>query len=189
MAKTDCREVIEALEAFLNAPEARRSDIEGALAHLRTCPACRGRAGHLARLLAAGAADEDVLTCGECEELLPGFLAVERLGGDGTDAWIDVRRHLAVCPHCADVLVSLAGLARLGFAEAGAEPPRIPEPDLSSLRNREPSGGRASPAPERTEPAADETCRQPRVLSGSFNEDRRLRRGSKSPRVSTGWPP
>ena len=30
MAKTDCREVIEAFEAFLNAPEARRFEIAGA---------------------------------------------------------------------------------------------------------------------------------------------------------------
>ena len=84
MGKTDCREVIEAFEAFLNAPETHRPEIKGALNHLRTCPACRGRASYLTRLLETGAADEDDLTCHECEELLPGYLTADGLGD--TDA-------------------------------------------------------------------------------------------------------
>lgn len=139
MGKTDCREVIEAFEAFLNAPEARRPEIAGVLAHLRTCPACRGRARHLVRLLAAEAAGEDDLSCQECEELLPGYLTAKSLGGADASEWVHVKRHLAACHHCAAAQASLAGLATLAYGESGVEPPSYPAPNLSFLRSREPA--------------------------------------------------
>ena len=148
MVKTDCREVIEAYEAFLNAPEARRSEIAGVLAHFRTCPACRGRASHLARLLAAGDEDEDALTCQECEELLPGYLTAEALDDAGAPAWAGVKRHLMACPHCAAAYASLTDLAASAYGESGAEPPHYPEPNLSFLRSREPATPGTATVPE-----------------------------------------
>lgn len=137
MAKTDCRKVIEAFEEFLNAPEERRADIAGALDHFSACPSCRDRAGHLVRLLAAGNADEDVLTCEACQEALPGFLAAESLGECSGPECTRVRRHLEACPHCAAVRTSLAGLLSLAHGDSGAEPPGYPTPDLSFLRIEE----------------------------------------------------
>ncbi len=133
MAKTGCREVIEAFEEFLNAPETRRSEIVGVHDHFRACPACRGRASHLVRLLAAEIADEDVLTCEECQGVLPGYLAAESLGESDGPEWVHVRRHLEACPHCAAAQTSLIGLFSLADGESGAEPPSYPRPDLSFL--------------------------------------------------------
>ena len=128
MAKTDCREVIEAFEAILNDPAAHGPEIGEMLAHVGTCPACRERASQLARLLAAGTADEDVLTCGECEELLPGYLAAESLGGAAEVEWSRVVRHLAACPHCAAAMQEPAG--SLPAATPGKIFLSIPEADL-----------------------------------------------------------
>jgi len=148
MGKTDCREVIEAFEAFLDAPEARRSEIAEELAHFRTCPACRGRARHLVRLLASEAADEDDLICQGCDDLLPGYLTAEALGDADAPAWDRVVRHLAACPRCAAAYASLAGLAALAHGASAAEPPSYPAPDLSFLRSRGPAipGTAAMPA-------------------------------------------
>lgn len=156
MAKTDCREVIEAFEAILNDPAAHGPEIGEMLAHVGTCPACRERASQLARLLAAGTADEDVLTCGECEELLPGYLAAESLGGAAEVEWSRVVRHLAACPHCAAAHASLAHLFSLAQGESGAAPSSYPRPDLSFLRDREPSarGAAAMQEPAGSLPAA-----------------------------------
>jgi hypothetical protein len=139
MGKTDCREVIEAFEAFLNTPEAHRSEIEAALVHFRTCPECRGRASHLVRLLTAEAAGEDALTCQECEELLPGYLTAEALYDAGAPAWAGVKRHLEACPHCVAAYTSLTDLIAVAYGERGAEPPDYPGPNLSFLRSREPA--------------------------------------------------
>lgn len=139
MAKTDCHEAIEAFEGFLNALEARRSGIAGALDHLSGCPACREQAGRLVRLLEAAAADEDVLTCEACQEVLPGFLAAESLGECSGPECDRVRRHLEACPHCAAAHMSLAGLLSLAHGDSGVEPPRYPGPDLSFLRDLESS--------------------------------------------------
>ena len=150
MGKTDCREVIEAFEAFLNAPETHRPEIEGALNHLRTCPACRGRASYLTRLLETGAADEDDLTCHECEELLPGYLTADGLGDTDAPEWSPVKRHLAACPHCTAAYTSLADLVASAYGENGAEPPYYPEPNLSFLRSRERSAAGPTTTPERS---------------------------------------
>ena len=150
MGKTDCREVIEAFEAFLNAPETHRPEIEGALNHLRTCPACRGRASYLTRLLETGAADEDDLTCHECEELLPGYLTADGLGDTDAPEWARVKRHLAACPHCAAAYASLADLVASAYGESGAEPPYYPEPNLSFLRSREISAAGPATTPEQS---------------------------------------
>lgn len=139
MGKTDCREVIEAFEAFLDDPEARRSEIAEELAHFRTCPACRGRARHLIRLLASEAVDEDDLTCQGCDDLLPGYLTAEALGDADAPAWARVVRHLAACPRCAAAYASLASLVALAYGESGAEPPSYPAPSLSFFRSREPA--------------------------------------------------
>ena len=155
MAKTDCHEAIEAFEGFLNAPEERRSGIAGALDHLSGCPACREQAGRLVRLLAAGTADEDVLTCEACQEVLPGFLAAESLGECSGPECDRVRRHLEACPHCAAAHTSLAGLLSLAHGDSGAEPPRYPGPDLSFLREFESSTwGRPAAAEHAGTPAA-----------------------------------
>ena len=135
MGKTDCREVIEAFEAFLNAPETHRPEIKGALNHLRTCPACRGRASYLTRLLETGAADEDDLTCHECKELLPAYLTADGLGDTDALGWSPVKRHLAACPHCTAAFMSLADLVASAYGKK-AEPPYYPEPNLSFLRSR-----------------------------------------------------
>lgn len=145
MARTGCREAIEAFEEFLGAPEEHRAEIAGALDHFSACPACRERAGHLVRLLAAGNADEDVLTCEACQEILPGFLAAESLGECSGAECACVRRHLETCPHCAAVHASLAGLLSLAHGDRGAEPPGYPGLDLSFLRDLE-SSARGQPA-------------------------------------------
>ena len=150
MGKTDCREVIEAFEAFLNAPETHRPEIKGALNHLRTCPACRRRASYLTRLLETGAADEDDLTCHECEELLPGYLTADGLGDTDALGWSPVKRHLAACPHCTAAYASLADLVASAYGENGAEPPYYPEPNLSFLRSRERSAAGPTTTPERS---------------------------------------
>ena len=162
MGKTDCREVIEAFEAFLNAPETHRPEIEGALNHLRTCPACRGRASYLTRLLETGTADEDDLTCHECEELLPGYLIADGLGDTDAPEWSPVKRHLAACPHCTAAYASLADLVASAYGESGAEPPYYPEPNLSFLRSREISATGPATTPERS-PSVVRNASQPVV--------------------------
>lgn len=148
MGKTDCREVIEAFEAFLNASETHRPEIEGTLNHLRTCPACRGRASYLTRLLETGAADEDDLTCHECEELLPGYLTADGLGDTDAPEWTPVKRHLAACPHCTAAYASLADLVASAYGESGAEPPYYPRPNLSFLQGSEPWAAGSATTPE-----------------------------------------
>ena len=152
MGKTDCRTAIAQLEAFLETPRARPVEIADALNHIRECPACQRRMGHLVRLVEGEMLDEDLLTCQACEDLLPGYLTAEGLGAGGAAEWTDVRRHLAACPHCTAVYASLADLAALAYGNRGLEPPRTPEPNLSFLRTRETSDREEATAPEQAAP-------------------------------------
>lgn len=103
-----------------------------ALSHIRECPHCESRIGHLIRALTTD--EEDSLTCKECEDHLPDYLQAEREGQAHEERWRAVALHLATCPHCSAEYATLLDLVALAYGEQGVEPPRYPVPELSFLR-------------------------------------------------------
>jgi hypothetical protein len=131
MRETDCQVAVEQLLAHLEDPEQHRAEVDAAVRHLRDCPDCERRIGHLARALSSG--EEDQLNCQECEEQLPDYLQAARDGQAGEVRWRRVAYHLETCPVCAATYAELSELAAFAFGERGAEPPSYPVPDVSFL--------------------------------------------------------
>ena len=132
MQTAECRVAIEQLAAYLEDPSQRQAVVDAAMDHIRGCPGCQSKMGHLVRALSID--EEDRLTCQECEDLLPDYLQAEGAGRAAEPRWRPVALHLAMCPHCAESYAALAELAELAFAENEVEPPHFPTPDLSFLR-------------------------------------------------------
>jgi hypothetical protein len=112
--------------------------------HLARCPSCRRRFRFLATAIQAAGADlqmqavEDVgelLTCEECEDLLPDYLAIyQEQGGEAVEAqtWKPLIHHLHTCPRCA--LLFSEWLVLEMQPPRQDLPPVLPKPDLSFLR-------------------------------------------------------
>jgi hypothetical protein len=131
MQTTDCRAAIEHLLAYLDDPKLHRAEADVAISHIRTCPYCESRVGHLIRALITD--EEDPLTCQECQDLLPDYLQAEREGQAHEERWHAVALHLETCPHCAAEYATLSDLVALAYGERGVEPPRYPVPKLAFL--------------------------------------------------------
>lgn len=132
MQTTDCETAIELLLANWEDPDSHRTEVDAAIAHIKQCPHCEDRVGHLVRALAADR--EDRLTCQECEELLPSYVQAETEGRAGEARWRSVAFHIETCPHCSEAHSGLVELVELAYGEQGEEPSRYPVPDLSFLR-------------------------------------------------------
>lgn len=131
METRECRAAIEQLLAYQENPDLQRAEVDAAISHMRECPYCESRMGHLVRALAME--EEDRLTCQECQDLLPGYLQAERAGQGSKDRWRPLALHLETCPHCSEAYATLSDLAALAFGERGEEPPHYPAADLSFL--------------------------------------------------------
>jgi hypothetical protein len=143
MRELHCHAAVEQLLAHVGHPEGRRGELDSAISHMQDCPDCERRIGHLFRALNSD--EEDGLTCGECEDLLPDYLQAERQGVADAARWHQVAYHLQTCPHCAALYTELSDLIAFGYRERGVEPPTYPDPDLSFLRREE---SRPSQPPE-----------------------------------------
>ena len=112
--------------------------------HLAHCRSCRRRFRFLATAIQAAGADrqmqavEDVgelLTCEECEDLLPDYLAIyQEQGGEAVEAqtWKPLTHHLRTCRRCA--LLFSEWLVLEMQPPRQDLPPVLPKPDLSFLR-------------------------------------------------------
>lgn len=134
MHTIDCREAIEQLLASWENPDQYRAEADAAMKHIKKCPHCESRVGHLIRALATD--EEDSLTCQECEDLLPDYLQAEAEGQAHVPRWRAVALHLETCPHCAAAYATLTDLVALAYGERGVEPPRYPVPELAFLRQK-----------------------------------------------------
>jgi hypothetical protein len=135
MQTTDCRVAVEHLLAYWENPDLHRAEAQAALSHIGKCPHCERRMGYLVRALAAD--EEDLMTCQECQDLLPEYLQVEAEGRADDAQWHLVAFHLETCPHCSAEYAQLSKLLELAHGERGEEPPRYPVPDLSFLRRKQ----------------------------------------------------
>ena len=132
MQPTDCRAAIEHLLAYWENPDLHRAEVEAAFSHIGKCAHCKRRMRYLMRALAAD--EEDLMTCQECQDLLPEYLQAEAEGRADDAQWHLVAFHLETCPHCSAECATLSELLELAHRERGEEPPRYPVPDLSFLR-------------------------------------------------------
>lgn len=130
---THGRLAIDYLLAYLDNPDLNHAALDAAISHMKECPACASRVGHLVQALTSD--EEDQLTCQECQDLLPGYVRAEANGQARQSQWHLVMLHLQTCPHCAEAHGSLADLIALADGERGLEPPEYPVPELSFLRD------------------------------------------------------
>lgn len=129
-----CQMAIQSLLTYLDQPDSPQSELDTALRHIAACSYCQRRVGYLARAL--NNPEQDTLTCGECEELLPEYYQAEIEGQASGARLRPVARHLATCPSCAAAYTTLLDLSALAFAEASGPPPDYPAFDLSFLREK-----------------------------------------------------
>jgi hypothetical protein len=127
-----CQIATERLLVHWSASEPRDTEeIQTAIEHIRHCPQCRGRLGHLIRVLSTDV--EDRLTCEECEALLPEYILAKQNGADEEARWQPVTEHLASCPHCALAYAEWTALSEGAYGTPGQRPTPAPAPDLSFL--------------------------------------------------------
>jgi hypothetical protein len=134
MHTTLCRAAAEQLLAYLEDPSLHSDEIEAAFSHMRGCPYCERRIGHLVRVLNAD--KQDRLACQECQKLLPDYLEAEREAQAHKAQWRSITSHLETCPHCSAEYATLSDLIELAHGERGEEPPDYPVPDLSFFPKR-----------------------------------------------------
>jgi hypothetical protein len=128
----DCQMALKYLLIYLDQIEAQPVETEAAIEHISQCPHCYPRLGYLLRTLSNP--EEDLLTCRECEALLPDYREAEMAGEAGGTRWRPVARHLEQCPSCAAEDKALSDF--MGIAAAGwdlAPSPKPWTPNLSFL--------------------------------------------------------
>lgn len=141
MHKMDCHTAVEALLAYLDRSGShvrssrgdREDSVADAISHITHCPQCERRVGHLIRALVSD--KDDLLTCQECEDLLPEYMQAEEMGEASGARWRAMAFHLETCPHCSAAHAKLGEFAELAWGERGEEPAQYPVPDLSFLRS------------------------------------------------------
>jgi hypothetical protein len=132
MQTVECGIAIERLLAYVQDAHMRHEDVDAAVDHVKACPYCESRVGHLIRALRTP--ERDRLVCRECEERLPGYIEIVTSGHTGEARWSPVKRHLETCAHCSEVYTDLAEMIALAEGQQGVEPPGYPTPELSFLR-------------------------------------------------------
>lgn len=130
----DCRQVTEDLLKFIRNPDLPLEEVDAAMEHFRTCAACRRKLGSFGRALATS--ETDRLTCGQCQDQLPGYLYATQTEQADRAQWRPVVLHLATCPHCADVYAELSALHALAESARGAEPVAYAAPQLAFLQKK-----------------------------------------------------
>ena len=120
------RQILTILLAFATNPGNPPSELNQAIAHMVDCPTCATRTRQLVAALRLPA--EDQLTCEECEELIPTYLAASAPGQADPLHWAALQLHLVGCPACSEALADLIELQGLAESTLGAEPPAYPIP-------------------------------------------------------------
>jgi hypothetical protein len=134
MRTTVCDQITEQLITSLANPGQNQAGLEMVLQHITGCPHCKNKVARL--MLAVMTHDEDQLTCQECEELLPDYIAAKAAGQINLPSSPLVTLHLVMCPHCSAAYISLSNLLALAYDEQLPEPRSYPVPDLSFLKPR-----------------------------------------------------
>ncbi len=132
----DDQMAIDRLLAFMQTPTLPRDEVDEAIAHIRASPAVLRRVGHLVRALLI--ADEDQVTCEECQDELPEYLQAEAEGHATMPRWRPVELHLDLCPHCTEIYAELHLLAALAEGGQGIDPPDYPVLSLAFLQPPQP---------------------------------------------------
>jgi hypothetical protein len=127
-----CRSAIEHLSAHLEGRASQPADVEAAIAHIRSCQDCLRNVEYLMR--ASSIAEEDILSCGPCQDLLPDYHHAVLDGHTDQARWRPVALHLQLCPHCEAAYAEIADMFAIGDGERGEEPPIYPTPQLPFLR-------------------------------------------------------
>jgi hypothetical protein len=145
MLTEECRRALDRLAVYLEHPSQHPSEWETTLHHLRSCPHCRASVVHLNRAYTTDA--DDQLTCEECQERLPEYLAAfvseQAAGGN----WHSVALHLALCPYCSELFDELLHLSEIAERAPDQKRPRDVTPRLAFLES--PSNVSPSVAPWR----------------------------------------
>jgi hypothetical protein len=95
---------------------------------------------------ASSIAEEDPLSCGPCQDLLPEYHDAVLDGRTGEARWHPVALHLQLCPHCAAAYAEIADMFAIADGVRGEEPPIYPAPQLAFLR---PKPAASQPAQQR----------------------------------------
>lgn len=139
-------QALATLLSFAEQPARPPPGLDAVIAHVAACPACATGIAHLAEALRF--ATEDRLTCVECDELLPEYLAAAALPQDAAPRWAELRVHLVACPACREALADLAELQALAERASGAEPAAYP----AARTDKAVPPARPAPAPARPRP-------------------------------------
>jgi hypothetical protein len=132
MQTPECQKARADIAAFLENIDQKHSQVEAAISHMSACSDCLRSANYL--LKAVIVAEEDDLTCEDCQEQLPEYLFAQISGLPADPAWRAIELHLSVCARCAKIAAELAELSAFGDRTSGVEPPAYPKPELSFLR-------------------------------------------------------
>jgi hypothetical protein len=127
----ECRSAIEHLSVHLEGRASQPTDVEAAIAHIRSCQDCLLSVNQLMR--ASSIAEEDILNCGPCQDLLPDYYDAVQDGHADQALWRSVALHLQLCPHCEAVYAEITDMFAIADGKHGEEPPIYPTPQLSFL--------------------------------------------------------
>jgi hypothetical protein len=131
MQMTGCHRAIEQLSIYLEDPAQHPSEGDAAMRHIRACPYCERRIGHLVQALTTK--EIDMLSCQECQNRLPEYFVATTTGQADDARWSLVALHLETCPHCSEEFATLADLLEMAEGRRGVEPSQYPEFNLSFL--------------------------------------------------------
>jgi hypothetical protein len=135
MQTAECDKALEQVSAYLENPDLHHAELQAALSHIRACPYCAQRIGHLIRALTTEEADG--LSCQECQDHLPDYLVAEANQQADAAQWHPVALHLQTCPHCSAAYATLAHLTELAEGRRGVEPAHYPIPRLPFLQDKQ----------------------------------------------------
>jgi hypothetical protein len=88
---------------------------------------------HVPLVRAALGLPDDALSCATCRAWLPAYVNAEVEGLSGQTRYRPVKRHLLLCPGCAELYLKLLELALAEERGLLPRPGYYPEPDLSFL--------------------------------------------------------
>lgn len=137
MLTEECRHYLNIWLHQIEDSTSDQASMRMAAEHVASCTSCQRRLHRLAQAVASSA--EDALTCEECQAQLAAYVEAQAAGSP-VDTFEGVRRHLALCPYCADAYAQLSELVQASRADVIPVAESYPEFDLSMLRESSGAG-------------------------------------------------
>lgn len=127
----ECRQYLDIWLRQIDKSPADPASMQAAVEHVASCTWCQKRIHQLMQAVAGSA--EDPLTCDECQAWLPEYVEAQAAGSIA-GRFANVRRHLALCPHCAEVYTQVSELVQESHADAVPVAESYPDFDLSMIQ-------------------------------------------------------